>query len=1164
MPTNQRAGLVSAALITACSVVLGAIAAPAANAADAPVSGLVASYDFVTGSGESVPNDVPESTLGAALVHNAETADWTDAGLTLRGGDKTTGNWVELPDDLLTGARAATVTAEVKASAAMLNSFHFLWNIGNDASATEYFFASLNCGSGRTPLAGIKSAGVEQLAASSSCGVTADQWVNVAVTADEGTLSLYLDGALVASRDVGFVPGDVADQSLNAIGRSPWPDTLFQGAISSFRVYDRALADSEVAVVAEADAAVHAAELQALAQAVIDALDLADITTSDHISLPTAGGEVSWMSSHPDVVATDGTVTPPLAGRAPVDVQLTATAAVRGQSASRTITVTVEPSTLTDVERAERLAEQFVIAPVVASGAELPTAPAGASVAVTDVAGDGVTVADGTIVLAGDATTQAEIEVAVTDESTSTVVPRRFAVTVLPASASVDLLAYSRTPTSADEANNADVALSMHLALAGSDGWAPLNDNYGIFFPKTSEPVPANGPSEALIRSLSDPHLFALPDGGYGIVATRVARGGASDGTQASSVVFARTDDLLSYTEVGMLDLGVTDGVNDPASVWDSAAQRYVVNWTSDSGVSNYTTFADLADESTRGDVRRGTIAAAAGTSAAGVADYATGNALPIPTETAEKLQVRFGPISNTSAKALDGVTVAQGDAISASDLPERVGLGYSDGSEATRAIAWNADELAAVDTSVPGEYTVTGVVKQPEYPTPFADERADPSVFRYEANGEVTFLMIATEDLNLNPVDPANGPHMPIRIADTIDDLSDDAIAAGRNVEIDLLKAGDLDAAGEAMTGCFWAPEFHVIDGKLSILFMPCYDGDNGRPDMWTGRASIIQLQQDAAGNDLDPAVPANWSKAEPVVRADGSILNPVQQISLDMTFFQDSGKSYYAWQMLGAIYLAEVDPANPTRLTTEPVRILAPEYAWDNTIAEGPNVLERDGTLYLLYSGSTVGDTYTTGLATATAGAGADLADPAAWTKLNYPVQKSGMFNGEWQLGTGHGMWSSDEDGNLLYVFHARTDHNGLTGRDMFVRRVHFSADGMPVLDQESAEEVAPENRAVTVTVTVVPELAFSVEVTDRCVAGKFVKQTVTVTNSSDADASFVVSYAFGSRELGVIAAGASESATINTKQEEVPAGEIIVTATSDGQEVQQRVAVEAADCG
>ena len=63
------------------------------------------------------------------------------------------------------------------------------------------------------------------------------------------------------------------------------------------------------------------------------------------------------------------------------------------------------------------------------------------------------------------------------------------------------------------------------------------------------------------------------------------------------------------------------------------------------------------------------------------------------------------------------------------------------------------------------------------------------------------------------------------------------------------------------------------------------------------------------------------------------------------------------------------------------------------------------------------------------------ADLTDPATWTKLDYPLQKSGMYNGEWQLGTGHGMWSHDEGGNLIYVFHnaeyATGDTAGVTRR-------------------------------------------------------------------------------------------------------------------------------------
>src|SRR5690606_1877130 len=132
--------------------------------ADVPESGLVAEYLFDETAGSTVPNTAPDGDLGAAIVRNVQPTDWTGSFLTMRGGAKTsTGNWVELPDDILAGATSATVTAEVRASAAMLNTFHFLWNIGNESSATEYFFASLNCGNSRSPLVGIKSGGSETL-----------------------------------------------------------------------------------------------------------------------------------------------------------------------------------------------------------------------------------------------------------------------------------------------------------------------------------------------------------------------------------------------------------------------------------------------------------------------------------------------------------------------------------------------------------------------------------------------------------------------------------------------------------------------------------------------------------------------------------------------------------------------------------------------------------------------------------------------------------------------------------------------------------------------------------------------------------------------------------------------------------------------------------------
>ncbi|WP_127473168.1 family 43 glycosylhydrolase [Microbacterium sulfonylureivorans] len=1149
MSLSSRARRSALVFTAAGAMVLGM--GVTAAAADAPTEGLIAAYAFSQASGGEVPNGASGSGLGPATIRNLQPSDWTGSALTLRGGAKTsTGNWVELPDDLLAGAESATVVAEVQASQAMLNGFHFLWNIGNESSATEYFFASLNCGSGRAPLVGIKAGGVERLVSSSSCGITAGQWVNVASVVDgaAGTASLFLNGTRVAHGPIEFTPGDVVDQSLNTIGRAPWPDPLFQGAISSFRVYDRALSATEVTDVSAADATPHAAVLEAQAQAILDALALADRETSTDIDLPTASGRVTWTSSDASIVAPDGTVNAPLAGQPAVEVELTASASVRGFTATKTITVTVLPSTESAADRAARLASRFVIPPVVESGTPLPAAPSGTAVEVTSVSA-GVTV-DDAIVSDSEVETDAEITVRVTDESTGAGVDRTFDVRVLPAATTSQLLAYSRVPTSVTEANNADVALSMHLALDDGDGWTPLNENYGIFFAKTSTPPPANGTSEGIIRSLKDPHLFRLADGGFGVVATRTARGGASDGTQTSRVLFARTADLRSYEEVGMIDLGVTSGVNQPAAVYDTAADRYVVSWTSDAGAAMYTTFTELAGGVGRTAEQRGTIEATAGAAGTGIPNYSTGNALPVEADTVEALQVRFGRILNTGVAELDDVTIDEGDAFGAADLPQRVQLAYDDGSDASRAIAWDAASVDAVDTGAPGTYEVTGRVKQTEYATPFADERADPSVFRYDWNGQEKFLMIATEDIYGGNINPQGGGHMPIRIADSIEDLSDEAIDAGRNVEIDLLRRGDTDADGGVMTGCFWAPEYHVIGGRLSILFMPCYNGSNGQPDMWTGRASIMQLEQDAAGDDLDPAVPANWSKPQKVLRSGGGALNTVQGISLDMTYLEDSGQSYYIWQMLGSLFIAKMDPANPTRLTSEPVRILAPEYAWDNTIAEGPNVFAHDGVLNLIYSGSTVGDSYTTGLATATAGAGVDLTDPAAWSKLNYPIQKSGVFNGAWQLGTGHGMWSHDEDDNLLYVFHARTDNNGLSGRDMFVRRVHWAADGLPVFDMEGDEEVAPDNRTVSVTVEVVadpaPELDVTAVVGARCVAGKVV-QTLSVSNADDVPVAITAVGPYGTKTFASVPAGKTSSATFTTRLQAIPTGSITLTASA-----------------
>lgn len=658
-------------------------------------------------------------------------------------------------------------------------------------------------------------------------------------------------------------------------------------------------------------------------------------------------------------------------------------------------------------------------------------------------------------------------------------------------SSSYSLLCYTRKPTGREEANNADVALSMHLALrSGVSGeWKPLNENYGIFFAAgvpiaaaTSEsrracsaaahfgidPFDASRPgSDAVefdavmpgvditLKSLRDPYLFRLAEGGFGVVATRTNRGGEPDGSERSAFLLAVSRDLTAYTQLGLVRIATDGGVNRPAVVFDENAARYVISWHDDTGGSHGATTEDIVGAARSGEalmVDDGVAMTCDGRipNDCGISDAVPGNIITVGEAEVKRLSARFGRVYNVGSNVAAQTVKANGDGGDGARAAvralgrTRAELTYSDGSTATRAVDWNAGQLkrlaakaAAGELGAGERYLVNGTVRQTVYPIPFAVERADPSVFAWNLNGKPLFMFIATEDADGNCVDPRGGAtHMPLRVAESIEALSDKE--GGREREIDLLQCGDLNSEGRMMTGCFWAPELHSIGGKLSILFMPCFDGavtnpdgtpNNraGKPDMWTGSCHIMQLRQDSDGNDLDPREPENWTVPEPITGPEGEPLNPIQRISLDMTVIVDSGRWYYAWQQVGSIWIAGFDPMRPTRLTSKPTQIVVPEFAWDNMIAEGPNAFVHDGKIFLIYSGSLVGIDYTTGLVTALAGRNADLTDPAAWSKLDYPLQKSGIYNGQWQLGTGHGMWSHDEDGNLIYVFHNAEYDNG-----------------------------------------------------------------------------------------------------------------------------------------
>lgn len=60
--------------------------------------------------------------------------------------------------------------------------------------------------------------------------------------------------------------------------------------------------------------------------------------------------------------------------------------------------------------------------------------------------------------------------------------------------------------------------------------------------------------------------------------------------------------------------------------------------------------------------------------------------------------------------------------------------------------------------------------------------------------------------------------------------------------------------------------------------------------------------------------------------------------------------GPLRYAWQQVGSIWIASFDPARPAVLTSKPKQIVVLNLHGDNMIAEGPNAIVHDGTIFLI----------------------------------------------------------------------------------------------------------------------------------------------------------------------------------------------------------------------
>ncbi len=585
------------------------------------------------------------------------------------------------------------------------------------------------------------------------------------------------------------------------------------------------------------------------------------------------------------------------------------------------------------------------------------------------------------------------------------------------------ILAYTRTPKEY-HIYSAKLGSSMHLALDLGDGYKALNNNYGILFACASR----NEDGSINPKSLATPFVYRKHTGGFGVVAVSLRaemRENHPDEERLGEVIVFSTPDLVHYKEEGTVKLSDTY-VEDV--ICEAVGGGYKVTYLDGNGWHERCGECVFAlGEAKDTDAPEYT------TAEAKIEGICPRNVIEVTDAEADYLYKKLNVMTNTAIDVPEKLTVSSREELHAL----RVTAHYSDGSTAKKRIDWYDEKI---DFSVPGTYTVKGRIHQERFEFPVAWHRADPCVGKWEGK----YYFIATNDRDGNN-------SLYIRGADTVAGL----VTAQETRILDTTMYPH-------MKGLLWAPEFHIIKGKLYIFHAATKD------EFANEQSHVMALKE--GGN---PMLPEDWEMSRRVVKADGSELFTLG-ITLDMTHFEIDGRYYVIWSQrrynpfdFGAwLMLAEIDPDEPWRLITEPVAISKPDYGWANNhvpVDEGPYPLLTDKKIIVTYSAALPNETYV--VAMLSAEYGSDLHDPKSWTKINYPLMSSATVKGEY--GTGHNAYVVDEEGDIWNTYHGRPGVN--MPRCAGFRRVHFDVDGDPVLGLTEEKDVAPALAAVSVEVTV-----------------------------------------------------------------------------------------------
>lgn len=272
---------------------------------------------------------------------------------------------------------------------------------------------------------------------------------------------------------------------------------------------------------------------------------------------------------------------------------------------------------------------------------------------------------------------------------------------------------------------------------------------------------------------------------------------------------------------------------------------------------------------------------------------------------------------------------------------------------------------------------------------------------------------------------------------------------------------------AGTAYSKELWAPEILFLNNKWYAYFAADSGNNNGHR-MW-----VLE-------NPSPDPMQGTWTLK-------GRIGDATNKWAIDGDVFSYNNKLYMIWSGWEGdqngqqnIYIARLK--NPWTIEGKRVMISSPTNGWEThgdlhdavnpphvNVNEGPQALQHDGKLFIVYSASGCWtDYYALGLLTFTGKK--DLLDAMAWKKSPEPVFKQSPENGVYA--PGHNSFFKSPDGKEDWIlYHANSAPGQGCGRQRSPRAQPFTwnADGTPAFGTPIKEGVAipvPSQTKNTVT--------------------------------------------------------------------------------------------------